>query len=143
VWKIGIAATATIITTSRGRFNWNNRDNIGIDLNTVVTTLFGLATGRRERRAWKNRRFPARGRATPAASPQTWASGVHVNPDPDILLEPSDTILVIAPMPALLTLESLNQTQESPRSGIFESQVASHVPAGGLKDGDANGPPHS
>jgi hypothetical protein len=65
------------------------------------------------------------------------ASGVHVNPDPDILLEPSDTILVIAPMPALLTLESLNQTQESPRSGIFESNVASHAPAGGLKGGDA------
>jgi voltage-gated potassium channel len=69
-------------------------------------------------------------------------SGVHVNPDPDILLEPSDTILVIAPMPALLTLESLNQTQESPRSGIFESKAASYALAGGVKGGDTNGPAH-
>jgi voltage-gated potassium channel len=69
-------------------------------------------------------------------------AGVHVNPDPDILLGPSDTILVIAPMPALLTLESLNQTQEPPRSGTFESKVASHAPAGGLMAGDTNGPAH-
>jgi voltage-gated potassium channel len=34
--------------------------------------------------------------------------GVNVNPDPDIVLEPGDTILVIAPMEALLTLESMN-----------------------------------
>jgi Trk K+ transport system NAD-binding subunit len=39
------------------------------------------------------------------------ASGVHVNPDPDIQLGPGDTILVIAPMDALLTLESMNQAQ--------------------------------
>jgi voltage-gated potassium channel len=65
------------------------------------------------------------------------SSGVHVNPDQDILLEPSDTILVIAPMPALLALESLNKTQESPRSGLIESKVATNAPAGGLKGGDA------
>jgi len=70
------------------------------------------------------------------------SGGVHVNPDPDILLEPSDTILVIAPMPALLALESLNQTQESPRSGILEVKVASIAPAGGLIGGDTNGPAH-
>jgi voltage-gated potassium channel len=40
---------------------------------------------------------------------QQGASGVNVNPDPDIVLEPGDTILVIAPMEALLTLESMNQ----------------------------------
>ncbi len=40
---------------------------------------------------------------------QQGAGGVHVNPDPDIVLEPGDTILVIAPMEALLTLESMNQ----------------------------------
>jgi voltage-gated potassium channel len=65
------------------------------------------------------------------------STGVHVNPDPDILLEPSDTILVIAPMPALLTLESLNQTQECPRPGMFESKVVSQAPAGALKGGSA------
>jgi voltage-gated potassium channel len=70
------------------------------------------------------------------------STGVHVNPDPEILLQPSDTILVIAPMPALLTLESLNQTSESPRSGVFESKVASHAPAGGMNGGDTNGPVH-
>jgi voltage-gated potassium channel len=70
------------------------------------------------------------------------STGVHVNPDPDILLEPSDTILVIAPMPALLTLESLNQIQESPRPGIFELKVASHAPAGDVIGGDSNGPTH-
>ncbi len=49
----------------------------------------------------------------------------------------SDTILVIAPMQALLTLESMNQTQECPRPGMFESKVVSQAPAGALKGGDA------
>jgi voltage-gated potassium channel len=40
---------------------------------------------------------------------QQGARGVNVNPDPEIVLEPGDTILVIAPMDALLTLESMNQ----------------------------------
>jgi voltage-gated potassium channel len=39
---------------------------------------------------------------------------VHVNPDPHILLEPGDTILVIAPMEPLLTLEAMNQAKECP-----------------------------
>jgi voltage-gated potassium channel len=44
---------------------------------------------------------------------QQGIAGVNVNPDPDILLEPGDTILVIAPMEALLTLESMNHPQPS------------------------------
>ncbi len=43
---------------------------------------------------------------------QQGSQGVHVNPDPQIVLEPGDTILVIAPMEALLTLESMNQPQD-------------------------------
>ena len=43
---------------------------------------------------------------------QQGANGVNVNPDPQIMLEPGDTILVIAPMDALLTLESMNQPHE-------------------------------
>src|SRR5262249_42408808 len=39
-------------------------------------------------------------------------SGVHVNPDPSIRLEPGDTILVIAPMEPLLMLESMNQAHQ-------------------------------
>jgi hypothetical protein len=39
------------------------------------------------------------------------AGGVRVNPDPQILLDGGDTILVIAPMEALLSLESMNQAQ--------------------------------
>ena len=47
--------------------------------------------------------------------------GVNVNPDPDIVLEPGDTILVIAPMEALLTLESMNQAQNrSPHQRTHE-----------------------
>jgi len=45
---------------------------------------------------------------------QQGADGVHVNPDPQILLEPGDTILVIAPMEALLTLEAMNQSHAYP-----------------------------
>ena len=43
---------------------------------------------------------------------QQGTGGVNVNPDPDIVLEPGDTILVIAPMEALLTLESMNHPHE-------------------------------
>ena len=49
------------------------------------------------------------------------ARGVNVNPDPEIVLEPGDTILVIAPMEALLTLESMNQPtsmRRPPRSSV-------------------------
>jgi Trk K+ transport system NAD-binding subunit len=50
---------------------------------------------------------------------QQGSTGVHVNPDPHIRLEPGDTVLVIAPMDALLSLESWNQAQESPdRAGL-------------------------
>ena len=42
---------------------------------------------------------------------QQGATGVHVNPEPEIVLEPGDTILVIAPMDALLRLESMNHSQ--------------------------------
>jgi voltage-gated potassium channel len=45
---------------------------------------------------------------------QQSADGVHVNPDPHIILGPGDTILVIAPMDALLRLESMNQAHSSP-----------------------------
>jgi Trk K+ transport system NAD-binding subunit len=44
---------------------------------------------------------------------QQGSTGVHVNPDPYTLLQPGDTILVIAPVDALLTLESLNQPIET------------------------------
>jgi Trk K+ transport system NAD-binding subunit len=43
---------------------------------------------------------------------QQGSQGVNVNPDAQIVLEPGDTILVIAPMDALLTLESMNQPHE-------------------------------
>ncbi len=65
---------------------------------------------------------------------------VHVNPDAEIVLAPDDTILVIAPMEPLLTLEAMNHSPacphsegraargggpaESPRSAGRESPVA-------------------
>ena len=42
--------------------------------------------------------------------------GVNVNPDAEIVLEPGDTILVIAPMEALLTLETMNHSPACPPS---------------------------
>ena len=41
---------------------------------------------------------------------QSSRTAVNVNPDPEIVLEPGDTILVIAPMEPLLTLETMNQS---------------------------------
>jgi voltage-gated potassium channel len=38
--------------------------------------------------------------------------GVNVNPDPDVILTPSDTILVIAPAELLLKLEELNNSRD-------------------------------
>lgn len=38
------------------------------------------------------------------------AEGVNVNPDPEIVLREGDTVLIIAPMEPLLTLEALNQS---------------------------------
>jgi voltage-gated potassium channel len=47
---------------------------------------------------------------------QQSAGGVNVNPEPEVVLEPGDTILVIAPVVAILTLEAMNQPQDtSPR----------------------------
>jgi voltage-gated potassium channel len=43
---------------------------------------------------------------------QQGSQGVNVNPDPQIMLEAGDTILVIAPMDALLTLEAMNQPHD-------------------------------
>ena len=44
---------------------------------------------------------------------QQGPGGVNVNPEAEIVLAPGDTILVIAPVEALLTLESMNQPQNS------------------------------
>ncbi len=55
---------------------------------------------------------------------QHGSSGVHVNPDPHVPLEPGDTILVIAPMDALLALESWNQAHEKPDRQGLEIKVA-------------------
>ncbi|MFI5457922.1 MAG: potassium channel family protein [Isosphaerales bacterium] len=68
------------------------------------------------------------------------AGGVHVNPDPLILLEPGDTILVIAPMEALLTLESMNQAQGSAHPARLEVKVAKNPQPDGVDDGRANAP---
>jgi voltage-gated potassium channel len=69
---------------------------------------------------------------------QQGAGGVHVNPDPEIVLEPGDTILVIAPMEALLTLESMNQAHESTSRSNNRVNVATKVQAE-----DAGGSPPS
>jgi voltage-gated potassium channel len=45
------------------------------------------------------------------------ANGVHVNPDAEILICPGDTIMVIAPMEALLSLEAMNQARECAAPG--------------------------
>ena len=50
--------------------------------------------------------------------------GVNVNPEPEIVLEPGDTILVIAPVEALLTLESMNQPHDSPARAPHEPNAA-------------------
>jgi hypothetical protein len=49
---------------------------------------------------------------------------VKVNPEPEIVLEPGDTILVIAPVEALLTLESMNQPHDSSTRMPQEIKVA-------------------
>ncbi len=58
--------------------------------------------------------------------------GVNVNPDAQILLEPGDIILVIAPLEPLLMLESMNQARECPdRSPVSVSLPANPRPVGG------------
>jgi voltage-gated potassium channel len=54
---------------------------------------------------------------------QSTRSGeVHVNPDPEIILAPDDTVLVIAPMEPLLALEAMNHSPA----------CADHAPAGSV-----------
>jgi voltage-gated potassium channel len=71
---------------------------------------------------------------------QQGATGVHVNPDPQILLEPGDTILVIAPMEALLTLESMNQAQERPQPAPLEVKVAGNSSSDGVGGAHSSAP---
>ncbi len=52
-------------------------------------------------------------------------ASVNVNPDQDIVMDPGDIILVIAPMDALMTLEMMNQAKECPDP----SQVKVTLPA--------------
>ena len=63
---------------------------------------------------------------------QSSRTGVNVNPDPEIVLAPGDTILVIAPMEPLLTLEAMNQRRPAPtarrRRWRSESQLRSVRP---------------
>ncbi len=66
---------------------------------------------------------------------QQGARGVNVNPDPDIVLEPGDTILVIAPMEALLTLESLNQPHTMPNNSSAKAGDASRAQRDGVDGG--------
>jgi Trk K+ transport system NAD-binding subunit len=68
------------------------------------------------------------------------ASGVHVNPDPQIILEPRDTILVIAPMDALLSLESLNQAQAKPDTSLIDGSAASKPHSDGMDAARASAP---
>jgi voltage-gated potassium channel len=66
---------------------------------------------------------------------QQGVRGVNVNPDPDIVLEPGDTILVIAPMEALLTLESLNQPHTIPSNSTARASDASQAQRDGVDGG--------
>ena len=59
---------------------------------------------------------------------QQGVKGVNVNPDPDIVLEPGDTILVIAPMEALLTLESMNQAHITSNNTTARAGDANRAP---------------
>jgi Trk K+ transport system NAD-binding subunit len=65
------------------------------------------------------------------------SSGVHVNPDPHILLEPGDTILVIAPMEPLLMLETMNHSQESPNHAHEKVKAARQPSPDGAGDAPA------
>ncbi len=69
---------------------------------------------------------------------QQGSTGVHVNPDPQVPLEAGDTILVIAPMDALLALESGNQARETPDRAGLEIKVAG---AAGSDRGDGSHSP--
>ncbi len=70
---------------------------------------------------------------------QSTRSGeVHVNPDPEIVLSPDDTLLVIAPMEALLTLETMNHSPACPDHGPSKS-VGGNRAVGG-REAKAGGP---
>jgi voltage-gated potassium channel len=71
---------------------------------------------------------------------QQGTKGVHVNPDPQILLEPGDTILVIAPMDALLQLEAMNQAQESAQPAPLKVKVAGNSSSDGVGGAHASAP---
>jgi Trk K+ transport system NAD-binding subunit len=62
---------------------------------------------------------------------QQGACGVNVNPDPEIVLEAGDTILVIAPMDALLTFESMNQPHKPSVRSSHEVKTLIIPPTGG------------
>ena len=66
------------------------------------------------------------------------ADGVNVNPDTDIVLESGDTILVIAPIESLLTLESMNQARASATRANDYVKAASDKKAD-CKDGPPSG----
>ncbi len=69
---------------------------------------------------------------------QQGSQGVNVNPDPQIVLQPGDTILVIAPMDSLLTLEAMNQPQEDsqpPSVAVKIPPVGSPDQTGGTREG--------
>ena len=68
------------------------------------------------------------------------ACGVHVNPDPHILLEPGDTILVIAPMEPLLMLEAMNHSQQCPDHSPVKIGVPANPQPGGVGGAPASTP---
>ena len=68
------------------------------------------------------------------------SGGVHVNPDPHIMLESDDTILVIAPMEPLLMLESMNHSQQCPAHIPVKVGVAANSQPGGVGGAPANAP---
>jgi voltage-gated potassium channel len=59
---------------------------------------------------------------------QQGSQGVNVNPDPQIVLQPGDIILVIAPMDSLLTLEAMNQPHEGPHPPPIEVKMPADAP---------------
>jgi voltage-gated potassium channel len=74
---------------------------------------------------------------------QQGSLGVNVNPDPHIVLEPGDTILVIAPMDALLTLEAMNQPHEDATPAPIPLRVPVPmpipIPAGSADESSSDG----
>jgi Trk K+ transport system NAD-binding subunit len=68
------------------------------------------------------------------------ATGVHVNPDAHVLLEPGDTILVIAPMEALLGLEAMNQPQQRAPAAPLAATALGKGSGDGVKEPQAGAP---